>query len=48
MVFGAGGTGSPTTLYLAAGIFYESHGLFASVNLVPVSLLPVAMKFSAP
>src|SRR5712692_4830563 len=48
MVFGAGGTGSPTTLYLAAGIFYESHGLFASLTVVPVSLLPVAMKFSAP
>jgi len=48
MVFGAGGTGSPTTLYLAAGTFHESHGLFASVNVVPVSLLPVAMKFSAP
>jgi len=48
MVFGAGGTGSPTTLYLAAGTFHESHGLFASVSVVPVSLLPVAMKFSAP
>ncbi|MFY9559391.1 MAG: TIGR03118 family protein [Terriglobales bacterium] len=48
MVFGAGGTGSPTTLYLTAGIFYESHGLFASVSVVPVSLLPGAMKFSAP
>ncbi len=48
MVFGAGGTGSSTTLYLAAGTFHESHGLFASVSVVPVSLLPVAMRFSAP
>jgi len=48
MVFGAGGTGSPTTLYLTAGIQGESHGLFASISVVPVSLLPAAIKLSAP
>lgn len=46
MVFGAGGTGSPTTLYVTAGIQSEAHGLFASLSVVPQTLLPASLKFS--
>ena len=48
MVYGAGGTGSPTTLYIAAGIKNETHGLFAAISVVPVTLLPATLKFSSP
>jgi len=48
MVYGAGGTGSPTTLYIAAGIKNETHGLFAAISVVPVTLLPASLKFSSP
>ena len=47
MVYGAGGTGSPTTLYIAAGPKNETHGLFAAINVVPVTLLPATLKFSS-
>ncbi len=32
MVFGAGGTGDPSTMYFTAGIAGESHGLFATLE----------------
>jgi uncharacterized protein (TIGR03118 family) len=31
MVFSAGGTGSPTTLYFTSGILSEAHGLFGAI-----------------
>jgi uncharacterized protein (TIGR03118 family) len=32
MVFGAGGTGDPNTLYFTAGLANEQHGLFATLS----------------
>jgi uncharacterized protein (TIGR03118 family) len=32
MVFGAGGEGSPTTLYFTAGLADEAHGLFGTIT----------------
>lgn len=48
MVFGAGGTGDPNTLYITAGPGGEAHGLFAGLKVVPVTLLPSSEKFSSP
>lgn len=48
MVFGAGGTGNPNTLYFTAGAQNESHGLFGGLSVVPVSLLPGKMNFTTP
>lgn len=45
MVFGAGGTGDPNTLYFTAGLANEQHGLFATLtaNAAPP---PAAADFS--
>ena len=45
MVFGAGGTGDPNTLYFTAGLVDEQHGLFATLtaNATPP---PAAADFS--
>jgi hypothetical protein len=48
MVFGAGGTGDPDTLYLTAGGASQTHGLFATLVPTPAAGKDFALQLSAP
>jgi uncharacterized protein (TIGR03118 family) len=47
MVFGAGGTGDPDTLYLTAGGSSQTHGLFATLVPTPAAGKDFALQLSA-
>jgi uncharacterized protein (TIGR03118 family) len=48
MVFGAGGTGDPNTLYITAGGSTQTHGLFATLVPTPAAGKDFALQLSAP
>jgi len=48
MVFGAGGTGDPNTLYITAGGADQTHGLFATLVPTPEAGKDFALQLSAP
>jgi uncharacterized protein (TIGR03118 family) len=47
MVFGAGGTGDPNTLYITAGGSSQNHGLFATLVPTPAAGKDFALQLSA-
>ena len=47
MVFGAGGTGDPNTMYFTAGSASQTHGLFASLVPTPAAAADFALQLSA-
>jgi uncharacterized protein (TIGR03118 family) len=48
LVFGAGGTGDPNTLYITAGGASQNHGLFATLVPTPAAGKDFALQLSAP
>ena len=48
MVFGAGGTGDPDTLYITAGGSSQTHGLFATLVPTPAAGRDFALQLSVP
>ncbi|HST10852.1 MAG TPA: TIGR03118 family protein, partial [Terriglobales bacterium] len=48
MVFGAGGTGDPNTLYITAGGSSQTHGLFATLVPTAAAGKDFALQLSAP
>jgi uncharacterized protein (TIGR03118 family) len=48
MVFGAGGTGDPDTLYFTAGGSSQNHGLFATLVPTPAAGKDFALQLSVP
>jgi uncharacterized protein (TIGR03118 family) len=48
MVYGAGGTGDPNTLYITAGGSTQTHGLFATLVPTPAAGKDFALLLSAP
>ena len=47
MVFGAGGTGDPNTLYFTAGSATQTHGLFATLVPTPAAPADFSLQVSA-
>ncbi len=48
LVFGAGGTGDPDTLYITAGGSSQNHGLFAALVPTPAAGKDFALQLSVP
>jgi uncharacterized protein (TIGR03118 family) len=48
LVFGAGGTGDPNTLYITAGGSSQNHGLFATLVPTPAAGKDFALQLSVP
>jgi uncharacterized protein (TIGR03118 family) len=48
LVFGAGGTGDPNTLYFTAGLANEGHGLFGAIAASPAGTVDYSLGASPP